>query len=209
MKRFSIFCLLALMISVPRTTYAAVFEHDWQDPNDGLLTYDDVNQREWLDLSETLLVDWGLDPNNVVAQLGPGGYFQGFEFAKSADVIALAESAGIDTVTLDFSVNSVPTDQLISLLGVTALSGGNTRSSFGVVDELASVSMTLSDDLVAAIETIPPYQEAGLRFVPYGGLTDTPYLITGVMLYRQIPEPSTSTLIIPVALATLSLRWEG
>ena len=29
---------------------AAVFERDWKTPGDGLLTYDDVNRREWLDL---------------------------------------------------------------------------------------------------------------------------------------------------------------
>jgi hypothetical protein len=46
-----------LVLSVAATqAEAAVFERDWKAPGDGLLTYDDVNQRVWLDLSETDLV---------------------------------------------------------------------------------------------------------------------------------------------------------
>ena len=41
---------LALVLAAVQSQ-AAVFERDWLAPGDGLLTYDDVNKREWLDLS--------------------------------------------------------------------------------------------------------------------------------------------------------------
>ena len=34
---------------------AAAIERDWKTPGDGLLTYDDVSKRGWLDLTETQL----------------------------------------------------------------------------------------------------------------------------------------------------------
>jgi len=76
-------------------------QRDWKNPGDGLLTYDDANQREWLDLSQTLLTSQfpGADREAkylyVVGQTGTGGLFDGFSVARSPDVIALAQSAGI------------------------------------------------------------------------------------------------------------------
>jgi len=51
-------CTLAalLALSCAPASQAAVFERDWKEPGDGLLTYDDVNQREWLDVPLSLLV---------------------------------------------------------------------------------------------------------------------------------------------------------
>ena len=48
-----------LLLLLPTSLNAAVIERDWQTPGDGLLTFDTVNQREWLDLSETLLSIYG------------------------------------------------------------------------------------------------------------------------------------------------------
>jgi hypothetical protein len=82
---------------------AAVISRDWKTPGDGLLTYDDVNQREWLDLSQTLLTSQfpGATQEDryqyVASQTAPGGLFAGFSVAKSVDVIALAQSAGINS----------------------------------------------------------------------------------------------------------------
>jgi hypothetical protein len=102
--------LLALLITFAcvgsQAVPAAVLSRDWKMPGDGLLTYDDVNQREWLDLSETLLTDQfpGSDPSPliaremryqfVVSQTASGGLFEGFSVAKSTDVIQFAQSAG-------------------------------------------------------------------------------------------------------------------
>jgi hypothetical protein len=37
-----------------------VISRGWKTPRDGLLTYDDVNRREWLDLTESVLSQFGI-----------------------------------------------------------------------------------------------------------------------------------------------------
>ena len=79
-----------------------VIERDWKVAGDGLLTFDDVNRREWLDLSESLLEQFpGTTLRDrylrVVLELNQGGMFEGFTVADSDEVIDLAQSAGIDT----------------------------------------------------------------------------------------------------------------
>jgi hypothetical protein len=54
MNRLRIIWLALVVLLWARVSGAAVIQHDWKTPGDGLLTYDDVNQREWLDLSQTL-----------------------------------------------------------------------------------------------------------------------------------------------------------
>jgi len=64
-----------------------------------LLTYDDVNQKEWLDLTET--TDFTLQ--ELTNALSPGGPFSGFSIATSNEVYALAESAGVAWIPGDQS----------------------------------------------------------------------------------------------------------
>lgn len=54
MIRF-VLALLAATICLATSIDAAVISRDWKTPGDGLLTYDDVNQRVWLDLTESRL----------------------------------------------------------------------------------------------------------------------------------------------------------
>ena len=94
-----------------------MFERDLvPGSGDGLLTFDDVNQREWLDLTESILVNF---PDGAVNELEPGGVFEDFTWATAEDVRSLAESGGIDTTTLDFSTNQSNGLLLLHLLGVT------------------------------------------------------------------------------------------
>jgi hypothetical protein len=90
-------CMLFLVCCIGSAD-AAIFQRDWKAPGDGLLTYDDVNQRVWLDVTESQLSKFP-EPrlDNALAELAPGGMFNGFTFAKRNDVFALAQSAGIDT----------------------------------------------------------------------------------------------------------------
>ena len=46
---------IVLSLFAINNSSAEVFERDWKTPGDGLLTYDDVNRQEWLDLTETQL----------------------------------------------------------------------------------------------------------------------------------------------------------
>ena len=62
-------------------------------PGDGLLTYDDVNHREWLDLTVSALSQFGGSVTDRIqrarAELQPGGLFEGFTGANSLDIAAL------------------------------------------------------------------------------------------------------------------------
>lgn len=190
---------LALLF-VANQSQAAVFERDWQAPGDGLLTYDNINQREWLDLTESRLSRFGpIVPEfpqlgiesqyqNALAETLPGGMFEGFTVAKRSDVITLAESAGIDTNTLDFATNQAAASELIDLVGVNNTSGSVRQTSWGMIDEFASdIGWRVSVRIDVAVD-----DEAGLS-VFLGEPART-----GVWLFRAVPEPST------FALATLA-----
>ncbi len=95
MHRFTLATLC--LCSFAPISSAAVFERDFHTPGDGLLTYDDVNQREWMDLTETL--DFTLDELN--AALSTNGTLKDFSVATVNDVLSLADSAGVDWIELD------------------------------------------------------------------------------------------------------------
>src|SRR5690606_27516317 len=112
--------------------------------------------------------------------------------ATRDDVFTLAESAGIDTTTTDFDANQVPVHQLISMVGMTATSGGNNNiHSIGFLSD--------QDRSRFAMEIV--WGPAG-RASAVAGLGDTVFIgsNTGAWLYRQIPEPTTGRLVVSVAL---------
>ena len=216
MKRILICCLLVLLSTFVRPIEAAVFERDWKTPGDGLLTYDDVNQREWLDLSQSRLSQFP-EPRlpNAVAQIAPGGLFQGFSWGRSADVLGLAVSAGIDTTTWDYATNQAAASDLINLLGTTFNNPPFVRS-------LAFIDPT---DF-----TVPAPSQAGTNFfvsfnqtTGQGGIagllissnddffkpTYNPNTV-GVMLFRAVPEPGASSIVFicACAISICTLRWE-
>ena len=82
--------LLVLLATLP--LHAGVVEHDFLALGDGLLTYDDVNQREWLDLTET--IDWSLD--SLLESLSANGPLEDFTLATKEDAAGLAASAGVE-----------------------------------------------------------------------------------------------------------------
>jgi hypothetical protein len=200
-------CLLGLaFLLLSRFCDAAVFERDWKAPGDGLLTYDDVNQREWLDLSETLLERFPGENiearyQNAISELQPGGMFETFTVAKRADVIALAEHAGITTMTDDFNVNGTSTRNLISLLGATRTTSVGRIQSRGFLDEIWGFFEDQPVRIEAALDYRPPdlsmsfEGDAGLRYGP-GDFTSP--MTTGILLYRVVPEPSTCVLAVVV-----------
>jgi hypothetical protein len=186
----------ALCCFLPVIADAEVFERDWRVGGDGLLTYDDVNRREWLDVPVSLLSQFP-EPHyeNAVAELVPGGLFDGFTLAVRADVVALAESAGIDTTTTVVAINGAPTRKLIDLLGPTL-------GSFRIHAFLADFS-PFELPVVSIFDV--QSNTAGLRI---GGTDDfLRFSNSGLMLYRQaIPEPSALLLTIVLSLSALSYR---
>jgi hypothetical protein len=183
----------------------AVISRDWKFPGDGLLTYDDVNQREWLDLSQTLLsVQF---PGNtrderyqyVVGQLGPNGLFAGFDVAKSQDVVKLAQSAGIDTSTFDSNLNALPTLALGDLLSFTAVfAATGSKFSVGLIDEFETPpdSGQFGSKIGVSVTS-----QAGLRITSSDDLLVSPP--PGVMLFRPVPEPAACKLLVIALAATI------
>lgn len=196
------------------TVGAAVFERDWQTPGDGLLTFDDVNQREWLDLSETILDQFlgaTLEDKyqSVVAETASGGMFEDFTVAKGNDAEALALSAGIDITTGDFATNEIVTRNIIDLLGVTLVVTSERFASFGAVDETQNVFQRSRQ--VAANFSISDRSSSG--FISTAGFSID--LIgelanitnTGAMLYRKaIPEPGSIVLVFQTSLLLLAVH---
>lgn len=198
---------LLAVFATPAT--AAVFERDLASGSgDGLLTFDDVNQREWLDLSQSLLIDLGETDTggeftfdfdrDVVPEVQPGGLFEGFTIAKSDEVLALAESAGIVLGTLDFDTNQAATAVLIDLLEPTAFN----RISTGLLDEQDGQS------IATAFFEIRTNERAGLLTGFGAGGDAIRYPNVGVMLYRAVPEPATATLIGLAAFCIFVIRLQ-
>jgi hypothetical protein len=190
-----------LVLSVAATQAdAGVFERDWKIPGDGMLTYDDVNKRVWLDLSQTLLssqfpgADREAKYQYVVQQTAEGGLFEGFTVGKAPDVIDLAQSAGIDTSTDNYATNRLPTLALQELLSITLGPGigNNNTFSIGLLDETAGMPAPFR---LGAIFHIIFTNQAGLALRDPARFLET-NSGTAVMLYRVIPEPSTFLLTV-------------
>jgi PEP-CTERM motif len=175
--------IVALLLIAAPASRAAVFERDWKSPGDGLLTYDDVNQREWLDLTETQLFKFpGITLEDryqaVLSETMPGGQFAGFMAASNpSDIRLLGESAGIDTSTLGNPINGIPATNLINLLGVSI--AGNFPESLGMLNGIDGRTGERGN-----MRVLNDGQNAGMLF---GLGVDSR---AGVWMYRQVPEPS-------------------
>jgi len=188
---------------------AAVFERDLvPGSGDGLLTFDDVNNRVWLDLpyiiTEFPTESRGTDERYqaVLQQLEPGGSLDGFLVANSDDLIALAVSAGIDVSTTSLEVNEQQTVSLIDLLGGTDTDLG-TR---GLLREFSDTPSGPSQ-LIGLFAVARNNQFAGVRIFPgIENSDDIPSRITSVMLYRQVPEPSSALLALLAVCYSLVIR---
>jgi hypothetical protein len=201
-KRLVFFSVATLFAFCVLSARADVFERDWKTPGDGLLTYDDVNQREWLDLSVSLLNQFPVPYlENAVAQVGPGGLFDGFTWARADDVRAFAESAGIDTTTANYATNQAATRYVIDLLGVTAANEIFTYS-LGFIDPTGF--STPVPPRAGAAFVVSFNQATGVGSIAGVGISsgndfftppDNPNIL-GLMLFRSVPEPGSLLLLI-------------
>jgi len=189
MNRIVAVCTAVILLMLLSPASAAVFERDWMTEGDGLLTYDDVNRREWLDLSVSRL-DQFPQPRleNAIAEIAPGGLFDGFTFAKRKDVIRLAQSAGVDVMTMEPSINETSISGLIELLSITFQAQPSVRS-IGFIDELQETRQVGADFFLSRGFNNGPFQMAGLDISASNDLLQLGS--TGLMLFRVVPEPST------------------
>ena len=214
MKMLTTLCLVTFACLAVAGANAAVLSRDWKTPGDGLLTYDDVNQREWLDLTASRL---SMFPGptkedrylSALAALGPGGLFEGFQVARGDDLVAFAQSAGIDTTSRDdFVFNEPPTRALIDLVGA---SFSNQSSGFldaiGKLDEVGHVSsftFRFNGELFIAPQSSED-GDAGLVVFPNAASDLSTPQNTGIWLFRGVPEPNPATMLV-IGLVTIYVR---
>ena len=74
--------LLTLFWGVLANLHGGIVERDYRTRGDGLLTYDDVNNREWLEITETL--DWDLATLRQAMSLG--GELSSFSLATLSEL---------------------------------------------------------------------------------------------------------------------------
>jgi hypothetical protein len=192
-----------------QAVHAAVLSRDWKMPGDGLLTYDEVNQREWLDLTESDLSLFAGDSGeekyaNALAALAPHGFLG----AQRADLTALVQSAGINTTTTEYLLNADSTNDLIDLVGATFMNQ-HRRLADGLLDERETFSGTR---FLGYLEVISePSPRAGLFIFP-AHTVDPLSVAPSIWLYRPVPEPGGVTLILIAVFGKRFVahrRWSG
>jgi hypothetical protein len=102
---------------------------DWQNPGDGMLTFDTESGLEWLDWTATT----NLSYEEVSPQLDLGGDYYGFRYATLDEVGVLYDNAGLGPQVAIHNWSESPRTgifgQLIDMLGVTSSTGPDHKYS--------------------------------------------------------------------------------
>ena len=89
------------------------------------ITLDPVTGLRWLDVTNSTLFSY----DQILVELGPGGEFEAFRLATSAEVLTFWENAGINTgvgfLNVFTTENFQPVVDLMAFVGVTGLNTGN------------------------------------------------------------------------------------
>lgn len=107
MNLTKLFSAVALVMATASSQAALV--------DQGANTLDTATNLQWLDLSAS----GGLSYNQVAAQFGSGGQFEGYRFATRAEVLTLFGDAGIPDVDVGFggtAANKAPVTALMALM---------------------------------------------------------------------------------------------
>jgi hypothetical protein len=218
--------LLCMCVGMPTILHGGIVERDFRVLGDGLLTYDDVSHREWLDLTETL--DWNLP--TLEAALSIGGSLCGFKSATLADLEELATSVGIPWITpwqfptftgkeanlLIELVGSLPTDvddgpsqvperftpDFDDTIYLPPAPFGPTEVSVGFIAD-ASGLIAQTTVVVVGEELRPGQMNVPISFKSWGGIFVHEFELDSVAgpywLYRAVPEPNSLSLFLMFA----------
>lgn len=206
-------------MGAPLQAPADVMAHDLEASGDGLLTYDTINKRQWLDLPLTA----GAPLAEVMAYMAPHGKLAEFKFATLADVTDLAKSADVGWTgwSLPFSVEpNAP--HLVELLGSVIQSPGGvapvTNIAMGLIaTDIASGVPSFDGTNFHVVSMIVDSVSFGpdgpvLSSTAHGGVfasapltwPSAPNLGSGGVgpfwLYRALPEPGAGQLLIQACL---------
>jgi hypothetical protein len=204
----------------------AVIERDLHSVGDGLLTYDTVSGREWLDLTATPSVTLA----QIQASFGTGGLrelFGGFEIAQYEDVFALANSAGISPDAMGSQparpANSSEIDAAFRLAELVCGEACHFDAGILAQGSVGFLSLYQHDSVtVTAWNSHPPLRESpggGVYGQFYSSTIEGPewYMehlrnlpVSYVWLYRAaVPEPAVAGLLLPLLFAGARLRRRG
>jgi hypothetical protein len=168
-------------------SHASLVVTDWQTSGDGLLTLDTDTQLLWLDWTQGT----SMSVNQVMAQLGAGGSFEGFRYATVAEVHAFFSNAGIPNVPGITAANLVPVQNLLAIVGVTA-----PANSFGP----SSSAWTADSSSGNRIQGVLQDRNDDLGQATTNGIIgfddDFAASTWGHALVSVVPEPGTGVLLL-------------
>ncbi len=150
----------------------------------GSVTLDTDTGLQWLDL--TLSTD--LSANEVDAQLGVGGTFEGWRYASVAEVLTLFVNAGIPDVPGQSSANIAPAQALMDFVGSTGFQAGigDGRQAFGITGDKSGGLRRRADMDGLMVNGMPEMSVGAFAFQnPNGGAP-----VLGSWLVR-VPHPGT------------------
>lgn len=162
---------------------------------DGLLTYDDQTNFEWLDVTQTLNMSF----NQVVSELNPSGVFAGFNLASDANLQALFTSGGWSGASNVNYFNDPDrfneATAIVSLLGRTTVNY-SVNSTYGMLSDVQS-SKQYYGFIYSYTDATIPYQSSSWHNV-FAQPRDVPSDYIGTFLYRVavVPESETYAMLL-------------
>lgn len=163
---------------------------------DGLLTYDDQTNFEWLDVTQTLNMSF----NQVVGELSTSGAFAGFNLASDANLQALFASGGWSGASnVNYSNDPDRFNEasvIVSLLGRTTINY-SVNSTYGMVSDVQG-SKQYYGFMYSYSDAINPYHSSSWHN-NFSQARDVPSDYIGTFLYRvttAVPEPETYALML-------------
>lgn len=145
----------ALALAAPLAAQAELVITDWKTAGDAALMWDTVSDREWLRLPQTA----GLTYQQVTAQLGAGGDYNGFTHADVADVWQLFDNAGLRPYA------PAPDAEAKFFIGSWGLDGADGDTTYVTVRAITSDWLGNYDDLDTRLQIV--------AMVGYGSLEPT------------------------------------
>ncbi len=130
--------IFLVMLLVCNAAGASLVEVDLYSSGDSLLTKDTDTGLYWLDLTETTNISY----NDMVEELRPGGLFDGYRYANTADIEQLQLSAGLSTGLYSSFHDMQKIQELMGKVGITDVSAGAVFSS-GLTSDPFSPSIGL------------------------------------------------------------------